>query len=60
MKTHILTFFGILSVAHADVHALLVASQTLIPSVVAFLTQLSTLIWEGDEFFTAPPDTITR
>ncbi|KAJ6587023.1 hypothetical protein DFH09DRAFT_1142331 [Mycena vulgaris] len=60
MKSQILTFFGILSVAHADVHATLVGCQVLIPSLVAFLTQMTTLLWDGDEFFMTTPETIVR
>ncbi|KAJ7251529.1 hypothetical protein B0H12DRAFT_1234163 [Mycena haematopus] len=60
MKTHILTFFGILSVADADVHATLVGCQAVIPSLVAFLTQMTTLLWEGDEFFVTSSETIAR
>jgi len=60
MKTQILTFFGILSVAHADVHATLVGCQALIPSLVAFLTQMTTLLWEGDEFFMTSSEMIAR
>lgn len=51
-KSQILAFFGILSVAHADVHAVLVGCQVLVPSLVAFLAQMATLIWGGDEFVT--------
>ncbi|KAJ6594001.1 hypothetical protein B0H19DRAFT_45348 [Mycena capillaripes] len=60
MKSQILTFFGILSVAHADVHATLVGCQALIPSLVAFLTQMTTLLWEGDEFFMTSSEIIAR
>ncbi|KAJ6625537.1 hypothetical protein B0H10DRAFT_616824 [Mycena sp. CBHHK59/15] len=58
MKTNILTFFGILSVAHADVHTMLVGAPTLIPSLVALSTQVTTLLWEGDEFFMTPHEKI--
>ncbi|KAJ7680427.1 hypothetical protein DFH06DRAFT_1315198 [Mycena polygramma] len=50
MKSQILTFCGVISVGQADVHAALVGCQVLIPSLVAFLTQMTTLLWEGDEF----------
>jgi hypothetical protein len=60
MKNHILTFFGILSIAHADIHATLVGCQALIPSLVAFLTQMTTFLWEGDEFFMAGSEAIAR
>jgi hypothetical protein len=60
MKTQILTFFGILSLAHADIHATLVGCQALIPSLVAFLTQMTTLLWEGDEFFMTSSEAIAR
>ncbi|KAF8210378.1 hypothetical protein K438DRAFT_153730 [Mycena galopus ATCC 62051] len=58
MKTQILMLFGILAVAHADVHATLVGCQAVIPSLVAFLTQMTTLLWEGDEFFMTSSETI--
>ncbi|KAF7376232.1 hypothetical protein MSAN_00038400 [Mycena sanguinolenta] len=60
MKTQILTFFATLSVAHADLHATLVGCQAVIPSLVAFVTQMTTLLWEGDEFFVTSPETIAR
>lgn len=60
MKNQILTFFAILSVAHTDVHATLVGCQALVPSLVTFLTQMTTLLWEGDEFFMTSTETITR
>ncbi|KAJ7901938.1 hypothetical protein B0H14DRAFT_1261278 [Mycena olivaceomarginata] len=60
MKTQILTFFGILSLAHADIHATLVGCLALIPSLVAFLTQMTTLLWEGDEFFVTSSEAIAR
>lgn len=60
MKSQILTFFGTLSVVHPDVHALLVGCQGLVPSLVAFLTQMTTLLWEGDEFFSMSSEAIAR
>ncbi|KAJ7045616.1 hypothetical protein C8F04DRAFT_1249010 [Mycena alexandri] len=60
MKSQILTFFGILSVAHPDVHALLVGCQGLVPSLVAFLTQMTRLLWEGDEFFSINSEAIAK
>ncbi|KAJ7770127.1 hypothetical protein DFH07DRAFT_266343 [Mycena maculata] len=60
MKSQVLSFFGILSVTHTDVHATLVGCQVLIPSLVAFLTQMIKLLWEGDEFFMSSTETITR
>ncbi|KAJ7188132.1 hypothetical protein C8R46DRAFT_10843 [Mycena filopes] len=60
MKSQILTFFGILSVAHPDVHALLVGCQGLVPSLVVFLTQMASILWEGDEVFTMSAEAIDR
>jgi hypothetical protein len=60
MKSQILTFFGILSVAHPDIHVTLVGCQAVIPSLVAFSTQMTTLLWEGDEFFITCSETIAR
>ncbi|KAK7005601.1 hypothetical protein R3P38DRAFT_2556549 [Favolaschia claudopus] len=59
MKSQILTFFGVLAAAHPDVHAALVGYQALIPSLVAFLTQMATLLWEGDEFLMTSSAAIT-
>ncbi|KAJ7076397.1 hypothetical protein B0H15DRAFT_600963 [Mycena belliarum] len=60
MKSHILTFFAILSVAHPDVHATLVGCQALVPSLVTLLTQMTTLLWDGDEFFMTSSEAIVR
>ncbi|KAJ7178430.1 hypothetical protein C8R43DRAFT_1117814 [Mycena crocata] len=59
-KSQILTFFGMLSVAHADVHASLLRCQALVPSLVAFVTQMTTLLWEGDQFFTEISENVAR
>ncbi|GLB37514.1 hypothetical protein LshimejAT787_0405650 [Lyophyllum shimeji] len=48
-KTSILTFFTLLSISQPDVHAHLVTSTTVIPSLVFFITQLTTAFWEDDE-----------
>ncbi|KAJ7703096.1 hypothetical protein B0H17DRAFT_86726 [Mycena rosella] len=60
MKSQILTFFALLSVAHTDVHAPLVGCQALVPSLVVFVTQMTTILWDGDEFFVATSEAITR
>ncbi|KAG6886161.1 hypothetical protein C0993_000679 [Termitomyces sp. T159_Od127] len=48
-KASILTFFALLSNSHADVHAHLLTSTTVIPSLVFFLAQLTAAFWEDDE-----------
>jgi len=37
-----------------------VGCQGLVPSLVAFLTQMTTLLWEGDEFFSMSSEAIAR
>ncbi|OSX66525.1 hypothetical protein POSPLADRAFT_1053162 [Postia placenta MAD-698-R-SB12] len=48
LKESILAFVASLSVAHADAITILVQSQTLIPSMVVFLTQVSTPFFEEE------------
>jgi hypothetical protein len=48
LKILSLTFVGLLSVAHADALVSIAESPTLIPSLVVFLTQLTTPLWEDD------------
>ncbi|KAF5380404.1 hypothetical protein D9615_004498 [Tricholomella constricta] len=59
-KTSILTLFTLLSTSHSEIHAHMVASTTVIPSLVLFLTQLTTAFWEDDEdLLTAPSEEIS-
>lgn len=48
MRTSILTFIALLSISHADALTIIMESQMLIPSLVMFLTHLSTPLWEDD------------
>ncbi|KAG6845895.1 hypothetical protein H0H87_000701 [Tephrocybe sp. NHM501043] len=48
-KTSILTFFALLSNSQPDVHAHLLTSTTVIPSLVYYLAQLTAAFWEDDE-----------
>ncbi|KAG6842176.1 hypothetical protein C0991_001669 [Blastosporella zonata] len=48
-KTSILTFFTLLSNSQSDVHAHLLTSTTVIPSLVHHLAQLTAAFWEDDE-----------
>ncbi|KAG5651201.1 hypothetical protein H0H81_009510 [Sphagnurus paluster] len=48
-KTSILTFFSLLSISQPDVQTHLVAATTLIPSLVLYITQLTSAFWEDDE-----------
>ncbi|KAG6879668.1 hypothetical protein C0992_013204 [Termitomyces sp. T32_za158] len=59
-KTSILTFFALLSNSHAEVHAHLLLSTTVIPSLVFFLAQLTAAFWEDDEeLMSASSDEVT-
>lgn len=49
LKAWIVLFFGTLSVAHPDAFAILVESQSLIPSVVLRLCHLADRVWEMEE-----------
>jgi len=55
MRIHILTFIAILSVSHAEALPVLLESPTLILSLVLFLAQLATPIWEVDETLMESP-----
>ncbi|KAJ7647233.1 hypothetical protein FB45DRAFT_733467 [Roridomyces roridus] len=57
---NILSFFTILSVAHTEVHATLVGCQGVVPSLVVLLTQLTTLLWDDDEFCMSQSDTLNK
>jgi hypothetical protein len=57
MKTHILSFIAMLSTTHPDASAALLESQTLVPSLVVFLSQQTAPIWEDDEVLTSSPAT---
>jgi len=54
-KLHILTCFAQLSIAHSDAHASLTASYVLIPSLIVFVTQLTTPLWEDDGKLSSSP-----
>lgn len=49
LKAWIVLFFGMLSVAHPDAFAIVVESQTLIPSIILRLCQLADRVWEMEE-----------
>ncbi|KAG5731973.1 hypothetical protein E4T56_gene18246 [Termitomyces sp. T112] len=60
VKTSILTFFALLSNSRPDVHAHLLMSTTVIPSLVFFLAQLTTAFWEDDEeLVSASPEDVS-
>ncbi len=48
MRAHFLTFVTMLSTS-AEASAILIDSQTLIPSLVVFLAQQSAPLWEDSE-----------
>ncbi|PPQ63499.1 hypothetical protein CVT24_005156 [Panaeolus cyanescens] len=56
LKIYILTFFSQLSVAHPDARAALVGSYSLIPSVIIYITHLTTPLWENDEGLIESPE----
>ncbi|KAG1737622.1 hypothetical protein EDB19DRAFT_1716897 [Suillus lakei] len=49
IKRHILTFFAMLSEAHPTAHAIIIESQSVIPSIIVYLYELSAPVWQGDE-----------
>jgi hypothetical protein len=59
MRTSILTFIAMMSIAHADALAMLRQIHTLIPYLVVFLTQVTSLLWEDDETLMASPSIAT-
>ncbi|KAG6849828.1 hypothetical protein H0H93_004637 [Arthromyces matolae] len=60
-KVHILTFFALLSNSQSDVHTHLLASTTVLPSLVFFLAQLTSAFWEDDEdLLSASPEEVFR
>ncbi|KAF8161182.1 hypothetical protein B0H34DRAFT_369698 [Crassisporium funariophilum] len=56
-KIYILIFIAQLSIAHPDAHAVLVGSYVLIPSLILFVTHLTTPLWEDDGKLDASPET---
>ena len=59
LRDSILIFFTTLSVAHNDALTILLESLTLIPSLVIYLTHLTTPFREDDVELMASPSTIT-
>jgi len=49
LREDILTFFATLSISHPDARSSLLRSYTLIPSIVLFLANVSSSLWEEDE-----------
>ena len=59
LKESILTFVTMLSLAHTDALTILLESLTLIPSLVLYLTHLTTPFREDDvELMASPSDTV--
>ncbi|KAK0461160.1 uncharacterized protein EV420DRAFT_1640655 [Desarmillaria tabescens] len=56
MKTHILIFFALVSIADAKAFAVLTSSVVLVPSLVICLHMLTTPLWEEDEKYTSSAD----
>ncbi|THH05276.1 hypothetical protein EW145_g4910 [Phellinidium pouzarii] len=56
----ILNFFVLLSMASLDGRLALLNSSALVPSLVFYLSHLTTLIWEDDERIMQSPDAATR
>ncbi|OBZ67192.1 Regulator of nonsense transcripts UPF2 [Grifola frondosa] len=59
LREAILTFIATLSVVHADAIKVLLQSQSLIPAIVLFLTNLTNPIWEEDETLINSASSIT-
>ncbi|KAJ7587198.1 hypothetical protein C8J56DRAFT_943791 [Mycena floridula] len=58
MKTSILTFIATLSMSHPEAMAILTASHVLIPSLVLYLTHLTTPLWEDNPDLMENPELI--
>ncbi|KAK0195516.1 hypothetical protein F5146DRAFT_1174204 [Armillaria mellea] len=56
MKTHILIFFALVSIADAKAFAVLTSSVVLVPSLVVCLHMLTTPLWEEDVKYTSSAD----
>ncbi|KAG2150466.1 hypothetical protein DEU56DRAFT_977750 [Suillus clintonianus] len=60
IKRHILTFFAMLSEAHPTAHAIIIESQSVIPSIIVYLYELSVPVWQGDEALESDPQAASR
>ncbi|EKM54103.1 uncharacterized protein PHACADRAFT_209924 [Phanerochaete carnosa HHB-10118-sp] len=60
LKDAIMTFFTTLSLAHPDALTILLKSRALIPSVIIYLSNLATPIWEEDEELVSSPEEASR
>lgn len=58
MKTYILVIWAMLSVSPAETFAILADSNLLIPSLVVYMTQLATPLWEDHDLFASPPEDV--
>ncbi|KAH9894824.1 hypothetical protein C8Q73DRAFT_790022 [Cubamyces lactineus] len=58
LREAVLNFVGTLAVAHPDALAILLRSHTLLPSIVAFLNNITAPLWEEDERFVRDADLI--
>lgn len=47
-KIHILVYFTQLSISHPDAHVVLITSYVLIPSLILYISHLTTPLWEDD------------
>ncbi|KAJ4483311.1 hypothetical protein J3R30DRAFT_3447495 [Lentinula aciculospora] len=59
LKENIATLIIVLSQAHPDALAALTSSNAIIPSLVLYLTYLSSPIWEEDESLTSSPSSLS-
>lgn len=60
LKESIMTFFSTLALAHPDALVILLKSRSLIPSIIIYLSNLTTPIWEDDEELMSAPEEVTR
>ncbi|KAF9481529.1 hypothetical protein BDN70DRAFT_522704 [Pholiota conissans] len=56
LKLYVLTYFAQLSISHTTSHGVLSASHTFIPSLVLYISQLTTPLWEDDGSLALSPE----
>ncbi|KAJ3735801.1 hypothetical protein DFJ43DRAFT_1057112 [Lentinula guzmanii] len=59
LKENVATLLVVLSQTHPDALAALTSSNTIIPSLVLYLTHLSSTIWEEDDSSTSTPSSLS-
>ena len=59
LRQAILQFVTVIAVAHVDCTNILMKSQTLLPSIILFLMNITDPLWEEHEEFIASPDLVS-